>query len=494
MRALEPPGVAWLMRHELRLGWRAIGTSRLFFLLSGAAIWILLHFAAWAVVRTAPPHTWLARSPAFAIAAQAFLLLLLLSWAFGLAVRAIFDRGDLDLLVSSPVPPSHFYATRGCYVAVASLSTLALVAAPFANAAALQGDLRALLFYPVVLSLGLAAAALAFAATLGLARVVGARRARPLAQLLGAFVGAAFVVATQVQSLLSPSTRVAWGRWLRSGAVHDWLGAASPLAWPLRAATGEVVPAVTTVAACVALFGAIIASTQRAFVETANRGLDVAPSRGSERRAARPFRSGIARVVVTKELRLIARDPLLIAKSLLQVLYLVPLLVLFVRANPAWRLIGPAVVVMMANLAASLAWIAVSAEEAPDLVASAPVSRARIEMLKLAAALLGPGLLTLPFVALYARHSLVDALLLALFAAGAMATSATIERWSARPAPRESLAQRHKDNMLVGFAEMFASLAWGGAFYLALGRNAYAWVPAAVPAGGLLIAAWLRRR
>ena len=494
MRALDPPGFLWLMRHELRLGSRGMGVSRLFFLAFGAAIWILFHFVAWAVVRAAPPQAWLTRAPALVIAAEVFLLLLVVSWAFGLAVRAIFDRGDLDLLVSSPVPAAHFYATRGCYVAVASLSTVLILTAPFANAAALQGHLAALLFYPVMLSLGLAAAGVAFAATLGLARAVGARRARTLAQLLGAFVGAGILIVTQIQSLLSPSTRVAWGSWLRSGAAHAWLGPESPLAWPLRAATGELVPAVTTIAACVALFWAVIASTQRAFVDTANRGLDVAPRRTSARRAMRAFRAGLAWVVVTKELRLIARDPLLIAKSLLQVIYLVPLLVLFARANPAWRLIGPAVVVMMANLAASFAWIAISAEEAPDLLASAPVSRARIEALKLAAAMLAPCVLTVPFVLFYARHSPADALLLALFAAAAMATSATIERWSARPAPRESLAQRHKDNMLVGFGEMFASLGWGAAFYLALGRNAYAWAPAAVPVAGLLVTAWLRRR
>jgi ABC-2 type transport system permease protein len=494
MRLLEPPGPAWLLRHELRLGWRAFGTSRRLLLGFGVAIWMLFHLPAWGVVRVAPPHEWLARAPAFAIAAEVFVLLLVLSWAFGLAVRAIFDRGDLDLLVSSPVPATHFYATRAGYVAVASLSTIVLVAAPFANAAALQGHPGALLFYPVMLALGLAAAAIAFAGTLGLARLVGARRARTLAQLLGAFVGAAFLIATQAQVLLSPATRVAIGSWLRSGGGSRWLGAESPLAWPLRAATGELLPAAATVAAGVAIFCAVIASTQRAFVDTANRGLDVAPRRTTPRRAARAFASGLARVVVTKELKLIARDPLLIAKSLLQVLYLVPLLFLFVRSNPAWRLIGPAVVVMTANLAASLAWIAISAEEAPDLVASAPVSRARIETLKLAAALLGPCVLTVPFVAFYAAHSAIDALLLALLATAAMATGATIERWSARPAARESLAQRHKDNLLVGFAETFASLGWGGALYLALGRNAYAPLPAAVPAAALLVAGWLRRR
>jgi ABC-2 type transport system permease protein len=497
MRALDPPGTPWLLRHELRLGWRALGSARRVFAALALLGWLGFHMPAWFIMSRASPGRWVAIGAPFAIAASAFVILLLLSTAFGLAVRAVYDRGDLDLLGSAPIPPANVYAVRAAYVGVASVTFVFLFWAPFMHAGALLGRPSLLLGYPVILAIGLACASLALAGTLALARAVGVSRARVLAQVLGALVGAAFVLVSQAQVLLPVSVRGALAEWATRGAGHAWLTPASPLAWPARAVLGEPGPALAVIVAGVALFALIVTSTQRGFIEAAQRSNEVpAPkrARGPTVVAARTFASGLARIVIGKELKLIARDPLLIAKSLLQVLYLIPLLVIMARKTAPALVAAPALVLIVSNLAASLTWIAVSAEEAPDLVNAAPVSAARVALYKVCAALLLPAALSVPFVIGYGFESVFGAAVVAISVAGAALTSAAIETWTGKPAPMKNLSARHKDNVVVGMAEAFSGMAWGFACYLALKLSPFAPLPLLMPAGTLLLAWMVRRR
>jgi len=60
MRALDPPGAAWLLRHELKLGWRSLGGSRKLLGVLGLLIWLGFHFPAWLVVGRLRPDRWVA--------------------------------------------------------------------------------------------------------------------------------------------------------------------------------------------------------------------------------------------------------------------------------------------------------------------------------------------------------------------------------------------------------------------------------------------------
>jgi len=99
--------------------------------------------------------------------------------------------------------------------------------------------------------------------------------------------------------------------------------------------------------------------------------------------------------------------------------YTVPLAVVLLRGVdniPVALAIAPAIVVIAAQITASLAWITVSGEDAPELIAAAPVLRQRVEFAKVTAIGL-PVLivLALPLAGL-ALLSLYVAVMVALFA------------------------------------------------------------------------------
>jgi ABC-2 type transport system permease protein len=495
-RILEPPGWPWLLRHELRLGWRGSHGARIWILAAfGALLWAGEHVAAWALLSFAPPERWLAGAAPALIGITVFVLLLMLSLTFALAVRAIYDRGDLDLLGSAPVSPASVYAVRAVGVASGGVALMAFFWTPFPHVAMWMGHPRLLLGLPVLAAMGLACAALAFAGTLVLARVLGVRRARSVAQVLGALIGGLFVIAMQFPNMMPAETQRTIAAWAKSpeGLAwgRTWLGPDSPLAWPARALLGEPIPALALIVLGLAIFVAVIRGTQHAFMESAQRAGEAGGAR-REGRGLERFRTGLARAVIVKELRLIARDPLLIGKTLLQLLYLVPLVIVIARKSTAQVLAGPALVVMLSTLAGTLAWITVSAEEAHDLLRSAPVARSRVAIYKVAAAVIGPALLAVPLIAWYALRAPLDALVVAIYTALALATSAIIELWTTKPARTRDLATRHRENRSTNLIEALASMGWGAACYFTL-KPSFLVVLGLVAAAGMLVLAWVMR-
>ena len=109
------PSVLWFARHETRLAWREVigmltaGRRRRLrsAALLLAAFLIFLHLPAYAVVgRFADVAMPLDTSTAIVITASAFLAwALILSQAIEAVTRVFYARADLDLIMSSPVPP-----------------------------------------------------------------------------------------------------------------------------------------------------------------------------------------------------------------------------------------------------------------------------------------------------------------------------------------------------------------------------------------------------
>jgi len=106
-------------------------------------------------------------------------------------------------------------------------------------------------------------------------------------------------------------------------------------------------------------------------------GVSHGPAR-SNRRAAnfRPKSPGQA--LRRKEWLLLLRDPWLMSQSLMQLLYLLPPFFLLSRmfygeGNGA-ALLVPVLIMAAGQLAGGLAWLAISGEDAPDLIATAPVT------------------------------------------------------------------------------------------------------------------------
>jgi ABC-2 type transport system permease protein len=195
--------------------------------------------------------------------------------------------------------------------------------------------------------------------------------------------------------------------------------------------------------------------------------------------------------VIRKELRLVSRDPLLLSQIGLQMLYLLPLVFLLVRNDSGFTLteaaFAPALSLLASMLAGSLIWITVSAEDAPDLLASAPVAARAIDRAKLTAAI-GPvlALMTIPIVALLVRDIWAGAWAAAGVICAAFA-AALIGLWRRNPGSRRDFVRRRaKASTLVGLGQAIVTLGITGA--VGLGAYGLPWL-AIIP--GILAAALL---
>ncbi|MBC8023947.1 MAG: hypothetical protein H7Y14_12550, partial [Burkholderiales bacterium] len=321
-------------------------------------------------------------------------------------------------------------------------------------------------------------------------RAFGARRAKTVAQIAGAFLGAAIFLAMQSFNFLPRETQRGLLAWSRGDAAQSLIGPDSVLWWPFLALMGEPLPFIAVMALCLGVFVLVVIRAERLFLEGTRESVTAAPRRAAGRRE---FRAGLARVVIAKEMRLILRDPRLISQMLMQVLYLLPLFFLLVRKDSTQQLLAPTIILVASTLAGNLAWMTVSGEEAPDLVGSAPVSRERILWLKVAAALAIPLAICAPFLGYYATVSVADFAAFATCLAGTLASCAVVQIWTERPGSGRDLRKRAQASKLVNLVEFFSAGGWAGACYLMMLGS---WWALAAMALALIApaTAWLLRR
>jgi ABC-2 type transport system permease protein len=192
-------------------------------------------------------------------------------------------------------------------------------------------------------------------------------------------------------------------------------------------------------------------------------GTDASPT-GSRRRPA-VFRAvSPRRALRRKEWTLLRRDPWLISQTLMQMLYLIPPAVLLWRSfdagGGAYQLPVPVLVMAAGQLAGGLAWLAISGEDAPDLVASAPVPASFILRAKIEAVLGVIALVFAPLVILLAVASPWHALVTAGGIVIAAAAATSIQLWFRTQAKRSQFRRRQVSSRLATFAEAFSSIGW----------------------------------
>jgi ABC-2 type transport system permease protein len=202
-----------------------------------------------------------------------------------------------------------------------------------------------------------------------------------------------------------------------------------------------------------------------------------------------------AQALRRKEWTLLRRDPWLVSQSLMQLLYLLPpaflLWLSFYEGSAVSALLVPVLIIAAGQLAGSLAWLAISGEDAPDLIASAPVTNARVLCAKTEAVLALIAGLFGPFILALAAVAPIPALVTALGVAAAAASATSIQFWFRVQAKRSHFRRRHTSSRIATFAEALASFNWGGAGALAAANNWLAVVPGlftlAIVAGAWII-------
>ena len=151
----------------------------------------------------------------------------------------------------------------------------------------------------------------------------------------------------------------------------------------------------------------------------------------------------------------------------------------------------PVLVMAAGQLAGGLAWLAISGEDAPDLVATAPIPRSLVVRAKIEAVLGAIAIVFAPFIAALAFLSLSGALASALgiFAAAAAATA--IQLWFRTQATRRHFRRRQTSSRVATFAEAFSSIAWAATAAVAVAGSWLALFPAAIGLGILAAAYWM---
>ncbi len=490
-----PPGsFAWLLAHDVRLNWRRFadmlgGASPRLLIAIFLAGGVALHLAAWPVVKWLSPHI---HGSETQIAPLAALIVCTFSWMvaqslFG-ATRALFDRGDLDLLLGSPLPAQRVFAAKAAGIAASTFGSIAFLTLPIANAGALIDRPAWLGLYPALIALALIAAALGIGLAIVLFFLFGPRRARVYTQMTGAVIGGAFILAAQVVAMLPAALRTAIVDWFEGAGQPQDSGTHGLLSLPINAVRGDTGAMILLVAAGMLLF----ALTVRGFGERFGRASLAAvgtPSGGHhDTKSNARFRSGLGRNLRRKEWRLLARDPSLFAQLGLQIIYTIPIAVVLLHNEslPAALALAPTIVVVAAQVAASLAWITVSGEDAPELIASAPVALASVDRAKLSAvALPVVAIVALPLAGL-AMVSLPSAMVAALFAAAAATSTALLNFWHPMPGNRRGMLRRHSQSKLIGLVEHGLAVLWAIAIVLAMIGTVFTALPIAV-AGAVLL-------
>jgi ABC-2 type transport system permease protein len=483
--------ILWFARHEGRLAWREWlwllsgrrrGRCRL--VLGVIVLALVLHGFAYLAVHR---HADLSRPPDRAILAAmtgavALYGTLMLSQAIEAVTRAFYARGDLDLILSSPVAAWRPFAVRIAAIAATTAATSLTLAAPFVNVLAWLGGWHWLAAYGVIAGLAMVAVAVAVAVTVGLFRMIGPRRTRLWAQIVAAVIGASFAIGVQLAAILyygTPSRLI----FLQSAAVSRYApDYGSALWWPARAVRGDFAALAVVVVVGALLLAATIGVFAPRFGQLALATAEIAQNPTRRRRQSLGFhRTSPTRALRGKEWILLRRDPWLLSQSLMQLLYLLPPALLlqhdFYERRGAAALLPPILIMAAGQLAGGLAWLAVCGEDAPDLVASAPVTSADVLRAKTKAV---TGMLAVvfgPFILALTLLAPGSALITALGVAAAAASATSIQFWFRVQAKRSQLRHRQISSRIATFAEALSSCSWAGAGALAAAGNWLAIIP-----------------
>ncbi len=481
--------LAWFARHELRLFWRdwlSLMTARKRRrepLLVGVLVIVvaLMHVLAYfTVALVAEAGIEADKTTLVTLSGIMFLSwTLMLAQAMESVTRAFYVRADLDLVLSSPASARRVFAVRMAAIALAAMLLTTVLAGPFINVLVAQGGPRWLAAYAVLAAMGALATALAIVATAALFRCLGPRRTRLISQILSAVISAAFVVGAQAAANISTGSFARVSLFRSESFVAGAPEAASLVWWPARAALGDLSALAVVLAVSLGLLALVITIFSANFGDRVIAAASVGYQDSRKRRRRAPFRpASIKRALRRKEWALLRRDPWLLSQTLMQVLYLLlPALILwhnFGDGVSAFLVLVPILVMGSGQLAGGIAWLAVSGEDAPDFLASAPVSKhvlmsAKIEsVLGAVAIVLSPLLFGLAI----AAPKLAIVAMLGIIVSASSGTM--IQIWYRAQAKRSALHRRQTPSRIATLAEALSSILWAGTAALAAAGSWFA--------------------
>jgi ABC-2 type transport system permease protein len=369
---------------------------------------------------------------------------ILFAAALDASTYALYARGDYDLLFSAPVPPKRIFAVRLAAIAGSTAMKMGIYGMPFINAMAIVHGPQWLMAYLVLFALVLVATTMAVLTCLALVFTIGLKRTRIAAQLAAAFAGLSVLLVVKPE-----------GAETAAPGLIDWAGMVQWLfALPSQAFLGQPMAAVGVAAGAVAFLFAGAALAAGPFVESIVRAAGQSEAHAPAK-AARPFSfvTRWPRVIVRKERRLILRDPWLMSHVMMQCLYLVPgaLAVFFAigRDETAAVMIPAVVTAFAGQIAGSITFVAISTEDAPELISVAPVESRTLFFARAAAILEVLALLIVPMALAALWYGPVIALLSLAGGAFAGFTMFAVNLWYQTASRKKDFMKRRKSSSIV---------------------------------------------
>ncbi len=497
-----PGSLTWFAGYELRLAWRdglamLTGGRRVrgvVLLVTLVLLYAGLHLLAFALL--AP---WVAEGIGTDVAnlvlvgsSGLLFFTVMLSQALESVTRAYYARSDLDLILSSPASSARLFAVRTGATALTTILLACLLASPMINVLALTAGPHWLAAYGVLAGLGAVAAALAVLVTIGLFRLVGPRRTRTIAQIIAGVVGAGFIIGIQAVAILSFGSMNRFSVLQSPELIAAMPAAESPFWLAARGAMGAWPDMLLVLGAGLLLLFGVLRLTGPGFAgrAIAAAGIGAGPSR---RQRARPFRRASQRHALRlKEWKLLRRDPWLLSQTLMQILYLFPpalfLWVSYGQSAGTFVVLIPVIVMAAGQLAGGLAWLAISGEDAHDLVVTAPIAPRAVLIAKIEAVLGAVLVVFLPILALVAIASPRLAFVTGLFVAVSASAATAIQLWFRVPMRRAMFRRRQVASRAATISEALSSIMWAGTAVLAAGGQWLALMPGLLALLVLLVA------
>lgn len=385
------------------------------------------------------------------------MMLVMVSSAYAHVLRLGRDRGELELLLTAPLP-----------VALPFL----LLTAPFFLFSAAFGHVTWVAGPLVVVSVALVATALALTIATLLDRLLGPKLAKLVAQVAGVGLAAAVFALGQAPNFAP--------KWFDAQLAFFSQRPPTPFDWPAQAVFGQPLPLITVLGLALAASqcSAWLAASR---MEAAPADPTAAPHVPRRGRAVR-FGGSATAVLFGKELKLLGRDPELISQIGQQLVFMVPILALiFTDGQVTPARLAAAGVFLAGALSSSLAWLVLCAEDAPDLIAAAPLRPGVAIRAKLAAALTPPLLMVSVLALVVLPMALVAGL-----------ASAAMQAWTQPPARRSAFRKRYRSSLLMAVGEFVLLGSLAGATRLLLAGSWWTLAVLAVPALMLAGVWWFR--
>ena len=325
----------------------------------------------------------------------------------------------------------------------------------------------------MVIAAAVTATALALLMATALDLLLGPARAKLAAQVAGIGLAATVFGLGQAPNFAP--------RWFNAQIENLSHRPPAPLDWPAQAVFGQPLPLLGVLALAVggAMLSARVAAGR---LEAAPVGTDSSSAPLPNRARRTRFGGSAVALLYGKELKLLGRDPELISQIGQQLVFMVPILALiFTDGQVTPQRLAAAGVFLGGTLASSLAWLVLCAEDAPDLIAAAPLRPGVATRAKLAAALTPPMLLVLGLALIVVMRSPLAAAVMLPMALVAGLASAAMQAWTQPPARRSAFRKRYRSSLLMALGEFVLIGSLAGVTRLLLVPSWWAVVVLAVP-------------